>query len=212
MPITRKSVYVLMLILAAPFLIVGCGESAEPAAPAESAPAAESASAIESVATPDAPATEPEPASADPAEAVLGYWYSEGDESQILITKAANGEIEGQIVWLESPNYDEEGDEEFGEPRRDRNNPDEELQTRPIIGLSMIEGFMYDVDEGNWSGGTIYDPESGKTYKCQMKLGEDDTLDVRGYIGIPALGRTTVWRRVPDGEEKNETETPAPSA
>lgn len=201
-----------MLILAAPFLIVGCGESAEPAAPAESAPAAASAPAIETAPTPDAPATEPEPAPADPAEAVLGYWYSEGDESQILITKAANGEIEGQIVWLESPNYDEEGDEEFGEPRRDRNNPDEELQTRPIIGLSMIEGFMYDADEGNWSGGTIYDPESGKTYKCQMKLGENDTLDVRGYIGIPALGRTTVWRRVPDGEEKNETETPAPSA
>ena len=112
---------------------------------------------------------------------------------------------------MKSPNYDEEGDEEFGQPRHDKNNPDEALQDRPIIGLEMIHGFSYDEGESNWSGGSIYDPESGKTYKCQMKLGENDTLEVRGYIGIPALGRTTVWRRVPDGEEKTE-EAPLPSA
>ncbi|MEX2015418.1 MAG: DUF2147 domain-containing protein, partial [Candidatus Hydrogenedentales bacterium] len=60
---------------------------------------------------------------------------------------------------------------------------------------------------GAWDSGTIYDPNNGKTYKCVIKYAKDETvqggekLDVRGYIGVPALGRTTVWTRVPEGED-----------
>ena len=55
-----------------------------------------------------------------------------------------------------------------------------------------------------WSGGTIYDPEEGKTYKCVMKLADENTLNVRGYIGVPAFGRTVTWLRVPKEEKKDE--------
>ena len=47
-----------------------------------------------------------------------------------------------------------------------------------------------------WSGGRILDPEDGNTYKCKIALNKDGTLKLRGYIGIPALGRTQTWHRV----------------
>jgi len=40
----------------------------------------------------------------------------------------------------------------------------------------------------------IYDPKNGKTYSCKMTY-KGKTLDIRGYIGISLLGRTTVWER-----------------
>jgi len=49
--------------------------------------------------------------------------------------------------------------------------------------------------KSTYKGGRILDPENGKTYKCRIKL-VDDVLEVRGYIGIPALGRTQKWYRV----------------
>jgi uncharacterized protein (DUF2147 family) len=49
--------------------------------------------------------------------------------------------------------------------------------------------------DGAWSGGFIYDPNSGKTYRCKLKLKDRNTLKLRGYIGISLLGRTDVWTR-----------------
>jgi len=43
--------------------------------------------------------------------------------------------------------------------------------------------------------GRIYNPESGKTYKCTLTLLDDNTLKLRGYKGISLLGGTEVWTR-----------------
>jgi uncharacterized protein (DUF2147 family) len=48
---------------------------------------------------------------------------------------------------------------------------------------------------GAWSGGQIIDPNNGKIYKSNLKL-NGNTLDVRGFIGFSALGRTQHWHRV----------------
>jgi uncharacterized protein (DUF2147 family) len=47
-----------------------------------------------------------------------------------------------------------------------------------------------------WIGGTLYDPGTGNTYRCRANLQDEDTLLLRGYIGIPLIGRTTKWFRV----------------
>jgi uncharacterized protein (DUF2147 family) len=54
------------------------------------------------------------------------------------------------------------------------------------------------VFKGNneWESGTIYDPENGNTYNCVIKMTDNNTLDIRGYIGIEAFGRTDVWKRL----------------
>ncbi|WP_185781473.1 DUF2147 domain-containing protein [Croceivirga lutea] len=63
----------------------------------------------------------------------------------------------------------------------------------PIPGLVIIEGLEEDGDEYN--GGTILDPENGKTYKCYVELASDDKLKVRGYLGFALIGRTQYWVR-----------------
>lgn len=133
---------------------------------------------------------------------VLGVWLTEpGDDGRAHVEITRDGRtFSGRIVWLEKPVYDAGGPRP-GEPRVDLNNPDPDLRERPVLGLPLLEGFTYN-GRGTWVGGTIYDPSNGKTYTCKMWLEDDDTLKVRGYVGVPLLGRSAVWTRVqePSGE------------
>ncbi|MBD3669968.1 MAG: DUF2147 domain-containing protein [Gammaproteobacteria bacterium] len=126
------------------------------------------------------------------AHAIVGTWLT-GDKTSRVEIKPCGDEYCGTIVWLEEPAYPAD-DEMAGEPKVDRNNPNESLQGRPILGLPMLEGFHY-AGDGVWKDGTIYDPRNGKTYSCKMTLVDDKTLKVRGYIGFSLIGRTTVWTR-----------------
>ncbi len=124
---------------------------------------------------------------------ILGIWNTAGS-TRIEIFKCGDNYC-GKIVELKNPNYsanDKRG--MAGQPKVDRNNPDPDLKTRPILGLLMLEGFTY--SGGNvWKGGKIYDPENGKLYKCKMTLSDPNRLEVRGFIGISWLGRTEIWTR-----------------
>jgi uncharacterized protein (DUF2147 family) len=104
---------------------------------------------------------------------------------------------DGKIIWLEEPLYVEADEgETAGTPKEDHNNPDPALQSRPIIGLVLMEGFVFN-GKDTWHKGTIYDPDNGKTYKSVARLSDDgSTLKVRGFIGFSLLGRTTEWTRV----------------
>lgn len=140
------------------------------------------------------------------ADAIVGRWYTENDESQVEIYKVEKNGVttyHGKLVWFENPVY-EADDPEAGVTLHDRHNPDESLRQVPLLGLNMLKDFVYDADAQEWNDGTIYDPEKGKTYNCVMTLGEGDKLDVRGYVGIPALGRTTQWVRVTEANDKME--------
>lgn len=138
------------------------------------------------------------------ADAVLGKWYTDGHESQVEIIKEEKGGVTkyyGSLVWFKDPVY-EADDPEAGKALRDRENPDKSKQNDPLLGLRLLKDFEFNEDDKTWDSGTIYDPEVGKTYKCVIRLSEEkgaagaQKLSVRGYIGIPALGRTTEWEEV----------------
>jgi uncharacterized protein (DUF2147 family) len=115
-------------------------------------------------------------------------WWNQEKDGKILIYKE-NGHYFGKIVWLKEPT-------ENGKPKLDKNNPEPELAKKPLIGAVIIKNFTLKGDN-EFVGGTIYDPKNGKTYSCKMTL-KGKIVDVRGYIGIPAFGRTTVWTLAED--------------
>ena len=80
-------------------------------------------------------------------------------------------------------------------PKTDTNNPDESLRSVPLKGYRMLKDFEYKGDN-EWEDGTIYDPLTGNTYNCTIKMKDKNTLDIRGYIGISTFGRTDVWKRL----------------
>ncbi len=67
-------------------------------------------------------------------------------------------------------------------------------KNKPILGMIILDGLKENGDE--WSGGKIVDPKNGNVYKCYIKLKDNTTLKLRGYIGISLFGRTEYWKRV----------------
>ncbi|TAN05512.1 MAG: DUF2147 domain-containing protein [Rhodanobacteraceae bacterium] len=72
-----------------------------------------------------------------------------------------------------------------------------ERHNQPVVGMIIMWGVKHDGDQ--WDGGQILDPAKGKVYKVKLTLADSgQKLDVRGYIGMPWLGRTQTWQRKAD--------------
>ncbi len=76
----------------------------------------------------------------------------------------------------------------------DIHNPDPALRRRALCNLEIGSGFRI-TDATHASGGSLYDPRSGRTYRGAM-VANVDTLKLRGYVGTPIFGRTEIWRHV----------------
>lgn len=121
------------------------------------------------------------------ADDILDVWMTGGKEpAKIQIFKSGE-KYYGKIIWLKNPT-------ENGKQRTDVNNPEQAKRNSPIVGLVILTGFRFDGDD-EWKGGDIYDPESGKTYSSYMYLKDNNTLKVRGYVGVSLFGRTETWTR-----------------
>jgi uncharacterized protein (DUF2147 family) len=128
------------------------------------------------------------------ADDILGQWKNEDGRARIEIFHCGP-QFCGKISWLGRPFYTADDPKGMaGKPRVDRENPNPELRTRPLLGLQIMEGFTYK-GGATWEQGSIYDPDSGKTYTSKMTLVSPGKLKIRGYVGIPLLGRTTSWTR-----------------
>lgn len=125
----------------------------------------------------------------DEGDRIIGVWEPSNGKARVKIEKIGTKYF-GKIVWLKEPN-----DPETGNPKVDKNNPDEALQNAPLRGYRLLKDFVYK-GENEWDSGTIYDPENGSTYSSTIKMEDDNTLDIRGFIGISAFGRTDVWKRL----------------
>ncbi|HTZ17890.1 MAG TPA: DUF2147 domain-containing protein [Dissulfurispiraceae bacterium] len=125
---------------------------------------------------------------------ILGTWDNEEKDAKIEIFKCAEKYC-GRIVWTGKPVYEVHEDAaRAGMPRVDDKNPNPAFRDRPIVGLQIMSGFEY-AGKYQWSGGTLYDPKSGNTYRGRMILVAGDRLDLRGYVIFSFFGRTSVWTR-----------------
>ncbi len=116
---------------------------------------------------------------------VKGVWVNEDKDVKVEIFQSGN-EYTGKITWTQNM-YEADGKT----LRKDANNSKAELRSRTIVNMVILSGFTY--SDGEWTGGELYDPKSGKTYKSKMWL-KGTTLEIRGYAGM--FGKTTKWTRV----------------
>ncbi len=128
------------------------------------------------------------------ADDILGVWNNQEKDAKIEIMKCG-GSYCGKIVWLKEPDYPAGSHEGIpGTPKLDHNNPDRALKRRPVMGLEIMHGFTF-AGDNRWKNGKIYDPKNGKTYSAKITLVSSTRLDLRGYIGISLIGRTSAWTK-----------------
>ena len=116
------------------------------------------------------------------AAAIIGNWLTQKHDGIIRITRSQDGTYQGQIVGGDDPG------------RTDAHNPDPSLRDRSLMGQILLQDMQYD-GHGRWSGGSIYDPDSGHTYRCRLEMHGADSLRVRGFLGVSVLGRSQLWTR-----------------
>ena len=112
---------------------------------------------------------------------VYGTWVVASGSAHVEIVDCGDGTPCGTLSFLTTPG---------AEGSLDDLNPDPELAKLPLIGSRMLWGF--EEKKSKWSGGRIYDAESGKDYKSKMKLLEDGTLEIKGCIG--PFCQTQIWK------------------
>ncbi|MDR6659374.1 uncharacterized protein (DUF2147 family) [Tardiphaga robiniae] len=117
---------------------------------------------------------------------ILGTWQSETVKLEFF--KAGAG-YNARILW--GNRVVESDGVTF---KRDILNPDPALRSRSLQGITMITGLAY--QNGEWTGGRLYDGASGRTYSGKAEIA-DGKLHLRGYMGVPAMGQTTVLQKVP---------------
>ena len=120
----------------------------------------------------------------------VGLWKTIDDASgkpkSLVRISESNGELSGKI-------------EKLFRPANEEQNPlcvkcEGAKKDQPLIGLTILQGLK--LDGADYSGGTVLDPENGKVYKSKVTLVDDGKkLNLRGYIGVPLLGRTQTWLR-----------------
>ena len=137
-------------------------------------------------------AADPALAQAVPQQATpVGVWKTVDDKTgkpkSLVRIVDAGGELRGTVEKL------------FRDPAEDQNPKCEkcsgELKDKPVLGMTILTGMKREAD-GSYGGGHVLDPANGKTYKAKVELEEQGhKLKVRGYVGVPLLGRTQTWLR-----------------
>lgn len=116
------------------------------------------------------------------ADAITGTWQTQDNTGLVVIYK------NGNFYYGKIKNGKRE-------EKLDIHNPDPTKRNNPLIGMVILQYFKFN-GQNQWENGTVYDPGSGNTYRCIITLKDNNTLKLRGYIGISLIGRTEVWKRV----------------
>lgn len=122
----------------------------------------------------------------------VGLWKTIDDETKaeksLVRISDAGGVLSAKVEKVLDPAKQDAKCEKCTDDRKDQ----------PVVGMTIVRNVKQSAsDKALWDGGEILDPNNGKTYKVRMKpVDGGKTLEVRGYVGAPLLGRTQTWVRV----------------
>ena len=117
------------------------------------------------------------PPAAAQSAAPVGEWLTGGGDGVIAIAPCG-AELCGRIVGMSQT------------VRPDGTRPTDP-QGRPQCGLTILHAAAADTP-GRWRG-EITNPDDGSVWRCELWLDGSGRLHLRGYVLLPALGRTQVW-------------------
>ena len=127
------------------------------------------------------------------ASSPVGLWKTIDDDTKkdksLVRISESGGVYSGKVEKIVDPDAPKDAVcKDCSDDRKDK----------PILGMTIIKNMKQsEGDKALFDGGEILDPKNGKIYKSRLKLVEGGAkLDVRGYIGVPMLGRTQTWTRV----------------
>lgn len=114
----------------------------------------------------------------------VGYWKTiddeTGDAKSIVKIYEVDGKFYGRVDKL------------LQNPGALCTECEGEDKDKPIEGMVIL--WNMEQDDDVWSGGKIFDPKKGKTYRAKLWLeNEGAQLKVRGYLG--PFYRTQTWHR-----------------
>ena len=119
--------------------------------------------------------------------AIIGKWESDKKDVKLEFFKTGN-EYQAKLLW-----GDKIVESDGKTSKKDTKNPDQSLRSRNIIGILSVTGLKWDGEE--YTGGKIYNPPSGDTYKCKVWI-KDGKLNLRGYMGFSLLGQTASFHSI----------------
>jgi uncharacterized protein (DUF2147 family) len=120
-------------------------------------------------------------------DAIIGLW--EADDGSVKLDMYKEGtEFRARLLY---GNQIMEADNTTF--RLDTKNPDPALRSRSLEKIVFIQRLHW--DNGEWSGGSLYDGSSGSTYRCRAEI-KDGKMLLRGYLGISILGQTRAFHRI----------------
>jgi uncharacterized protein (DUF2147 family) len=117
------------------------------------------------------------PASATPDANPIGTWSTENGHGVIAIAPCGDA-LCGRIVGID---------------RAPTDPMPTDVNGRPQCGLTIITDEKPAAD-GTWLG-QITDPRDGATYQAKLWVDAGGALHLRGFIGVPLLGSTQIWRK-----------------
>jgi uncharacterized protein (DUF2147 family) len=133
---------------------------------------------------------------ANPNARIEGTWTTIDDETKqhkswVNIQKNSNGTYSGTVIkLLLNPDFRCE-------------ECDGNKKGRPVLGMTVLWDLKPSEDQHSqdsfplsFDDGKILDPKTGKIYKAKATVSQNGSqLKVRGFMGVPALGRTQTWIR-----------------
>lgn len=124
------------------------------------------------------------------ADKILGIWESVDTNPKLKFEFYKSGDkYFGKLLYA-SNMYESDGKT----IKKDFKNPDKTLKSRSRYGITNITDLMY--ENGEYTGGNLYNPEEGRNYNVKAKLKTINELDFRGYVGISLLGKTMKFKRI----------------
>lgn len=108
---------------------------------------------------------------------IEGVWKSEDGRYMIKVASIGD-EFQGRIVWMKDENA------AGGGPVLDKKNPDEKLRKLPVKGSKILKDLTYNSATDQWEGGTLYMPDIGRYYKCEVDVkGQKLLVNYEGETG-----------------------------